>query len=356
MKIIEIVPFWGLGGAEIMCENLIYELKKLGHDVIAVSLYDTQTVITERFKNAGIDVRFLGKKGGYDFSMYKKLRQLFTNEKPDIIHTHIHTTQYVFPIAKKLKIKVIHTVHSIADKEATKILRIFNKFFFKRFYAVPVALSEIVKDSILTEYKLQPDSVPVVFNGIDLSKCRVKSDYSLSQTFKIVHVGSYQEVKNHIGLIDAFEQFHKNHPEAELHLIGDGQRRTVIEQLVREKNLSDNVVFYGFQSSVHEFLNQMDIFTLPSIYEGIPMSIIEAMGTGLPIVATNVGGIPNMLTSGESALLTSVDSSEIANAFEELYNDADLRERLGKNALVRSKEFSSEEMARKYLEIYQINM
>lgn len=353
MKIIEIVPFWGLGGAEIMCENLIYELKKLGHDVVAVSLYDTQTVITDRFKNAGIDVRFLGKKGGFDFSMYKKLRTLFAEEKPDVIHTHIHTTQYVFPVAKKLKIKTIHTVHSVADKEAGRVFRIFNNFFFKRSYAVPVALSELIKQSILNEYKLSTEDVPVVFNGIDLSKCKVKNNYAALSKFKIVHVGSYQEVKNHIGLIDAFEQFHKNHPDAELHLIGDGQRRAVIEKLVEEKNLSGSVIFYGFQSSVHEFLHQMDIFTLPSLYEGIPMSIIEAMGTGLPIVATNVGGIPDMLTNNESAILTTTDSSEIANAFEELYKNADLREKLGTNALVRSKEFSSEEMARKYLEIYQ---
>ena len=353
MKIVEVMPFWGLGGAEIMCENLIYELKELGHNVVVISLYDTKTAITQRFEEAGIDIRYLSKKRGFDLSMYKKLKEIFVHEHPDVIHTHIHTTQYVFPITKKLKIKTIHTIHSIALKEAPRITRFFNKYYFKHFYAIPVALSDIVKQSVIDVYKLAKDSVPVVFNGINLSKCKPKNGYHLDEKFKIVHVASYQEVKNHIGLIDAFEKFCSKYPCAELHLIGDGQRRSIIEQLVRDKNLEECVIFHGFQSCVHDFLQQMDLFTLPSLYEGIPMSILEAMGTGLPIVATRVGGIPNLLTNDESAILTAVDSDEISLAFEKLYHSAELRERLGKTALARSKDFSSKEMARKYLEIYE---
>ena len=353
MKIIQVMPHFGLGGAEIMCENLVYQLEKLGHEVIVVSLYNKETAITKRFAEAGVDLRFLDKKAGFDFSIYKKLRKLFEQEKPDVIHTHIHTTQYVFPIAKKMKIKVVHTVHSVAQNELPKKIRIFNKYFYKKNKATPVALSGNVNKTIQDVYKLKEESIPTVFNGIDLSKCRTKDDYSKKGNFKIVHVGSFQELKNHIGLIDAFEIFHQKNPQSELHIIGDGQRRCVIEELVREKNLQDHVIFYGFQSNVHEFLHEMDVFTLPSFYEGIPMSIIEAMGTALPIVATNVGGIPDMLTNDENAILTNVDSGEIADAFLKLSNDEALRERLGKNAYARSFVFSSEEMAKKYVEIYK---
>ena len=352
MKIIQIIPFWGLGGAEIMCENLIYELKKMGHEVVAISLYDTRTAITERFEKAGVDVHYLGKKRGPDFSMYRKLRAIFEKERPDVVHSHIHTSQYVFPLAKKMRIKAVHTVHSVASKEAPFLLRCINKYFFKKSFAIPVALSSAVKDSVIEEYKLSPDKIPVVFNGIDLSKCREKTNYNRGEKFKIVHVGSYQEVKNHIGLIDAFEEFYDNHPDAELHFIGDGQRRSMIEQIVKDKKLTDNVIFYGFQSSVHKFLNDMDIFTLPSLYEGMPMSIIEAMGTGMPIVATNVGGIPDMLTNNEDAILVSVNSHEICNAFEKLYNSLELRTTLGKSAKDHSAIFSAEKMAEQYVHIY----
>ena len=352
MKIIQIMPFWGLGGAEIMCENLIYELRKMGHEVVVISLYNTKTAITERFEKEGVDIRYLGKKRGPDFSMYKKLRAVFEKEKPDVVHSHIHTSQYVFPLAKKMKIKAVHTVHSLASKEAPFLLRQINKYFFKHSYAVPVALSSAIKDSVMEEYKLSTDKIPIVFNGIDLSKCREKMSYNRRDRFKIVHVGRYQEVKNHVGLIDAFEKFYNTHLDAELHLIGDGQRRTLIEQIVKDKNLSDNVFFYGFQPSVHKFLNDMDIFTLPSLYEGMPMSIIEAMGTGMPIVATNVGGIPDMLTDGVDAVLVSVDSCEIYKAFEKLYNNQELRSMLGQNAKKHSVVFSAEKMAEQYVQIY----
>lgn len=354
MKIIQVVPYFGLGGAEIMCENLVYELKTLGHQVIAISLFDTQTPITERLKENGIDVRYLGKKRGFDVSVYKKLRIIFSEEKPDVIHTHIHTTQYVFPIAKKMHIKVIHTVHSVATKEASKLLQIFNGIFYRRFNVVPVALSNNIRCTIRDVYHLKTDEIPVVFNGVDLSKCRVKDDYSSNGVFKIVHVGSFLEVKNHIGMINAFEIFHNKYPNSELHLIGDGERRVCVEKFVRDKNLNNFIIFHGFQSNVHEFLHDMDVFTLPSLYEGVPMSIVEAMGSALPIVATKVGGVPDMLDEN-SALLVPVEVEAIAEAYERYYKNPELRKLHGESAFKLSKNFSAKNMAEKYKEIYEQN-
>ena len=284
--------------------------------------------------------------------MYKKLYNIFKQENPDVIHTHIYTTKYVFPVAVKLKIKVVHTVHSIATKEMSKTSRMFNKFFYKHFNVIPVALSEKIKKTIVDEYMLAPVNVPVIFNGIDLKKCRIKTSYDKGETFRIVHVGSFLEVKNHIGLIDAFEIFHKKYPNSELHLIGDGEKKKQIEQIVFQKGLSKCVKFYGLQSNVHLFLSDMDIFTLTSLYEGIPMSIIEAMGTGMPIVATAVGGVPDMLDINSAQLVT-VDTNAIASAFEKYYFDQDLRKTHGKKALEVSKLFSAQVMADNYLKIYQ---
>ena len=351
MKIIQVMPFFGLGGAEIMCENLVYELKKMGNEVIVVSLYNKQTPITERFKKSGVDIRYLNKKDGFDISLFNKLRKLFLQEKPDVIHTHIYTTKYVFPIAAQLRIRVIHTVHSIATKEMSKTSRKLNQFFYKHFDVTPVALSEAVKKTIIEEYKLEPVAVPVILNGIDLEKCKPKIHYDIDNVFRIVHVGSFLEVKNHVGLISAFEIFNKKHPNSELHLIGDGERRKQIEQMISEKGLSTNVKFYGLQSNVHLYLHDMDVFTLPSLYEGVPMSIVEAMGTGLPIVATNVGGIPDMLDD-ESALLVPVDSNAIAEAFENYYKDKELRRQHGERAREHSAKFGAFMMANQYEHIY----
>lgn len=351
MKIIQVIPSFDMGGAETMCETLIYELIELGHEVIAVSLYEKETVITQRLKNSRVDLRFLGKKDGFDFSIYKKLRALFKQEKPDVIHTHTYATKYVFPVAARLKIRVIHTIHSVATREATKMTRKFNGMFFRHFNIVPVALSTNIQKTIIDEYKLDAKNVPIVLNGVDLKKCRVKENYEVNGTFKIVHVGSFLEVKNHIGMLEAFQMFHEQYPTSELHFIGDGIRRPLIEDMARVKNLSDCVVFHGLQSNVHLFLSDMDVFTLPSLYEGIPMSIAEAMGTGLPIIATNIGGIPDMLDE-DSALLIPPDVVAIYQAYEKYYLDAKLRKKHGGNAFKAVEKFSSKVMANDYIQIY----
>lgn len=351
MKIIQVIPHLSLGGAENMCESLVYELKALGHEVIVISLYRKETAITQRLQAEGIDLRYLDKKLGLDFSMFKKLASVFKAEKPDIIHTHLAVTKYVFPVAARQKIKVVHTIHSVATKELPKAERWLNRFFYKKHKAIPVALSNQIQKTALDEYRLPSNHIPVILNGVNLSKCRPKQCYTVNGSFKILHVGRFEEVKNHSGMIDAFEIFHAKHPDSELHFVGDGTKRPLITQVVQEKNLSNAVVFHGLQANVHEFLSRADIFTLPSLYEGIPLSIAEAMGTGLPIVATAVGGIPDMLDD-KSALLVPVDTEKIATAFEKYYEEEELRKRHGLAALARSKQFSSEIMAEKYIEIY----
>lgn len=351
MKILQVMPFFRLGGAEIMCENLVYELIKLGHKVVIISLYNEETPITKRFKEKGIKIKFLDKKEGFDFSLYKKLWKVFKKEKPDVVHTHLYVTKYVFPIATLLKIKVIHTVHNVASEEATKFSRIFNNIFFKNFNVIPVALSKNIQQTIVKEYHLDKENIPIVLNGIDLSKFHKKETYDRKQFFDIVHVGSFKKAKNHIGMIDAFSVMHNKYKDCRLHLIGDGEGKKEIEQIVKEKKLSEYVIFYGLQEDVNNFLKDMDIFTLPSLYEGIPISIIEAMGTGLPIVASNVGGIPNMLDF-DSALLIPVNCEALVEAWEKYYLDYELRKLHGEKVIKLSGKFSSEKMAEEYINIY----
>lgn len=293
MKVIQVMPEFALAGAEIMCENLVYGLRKKGIEVVVVSFYDYHSAITDRLEQSGVKIIYLNKKPGLDLSMYHKLYKVFKAEKPDVIHTHRYTTRYVIPSAIRARIKHrVHTVHNIAQKESEKAGRILNKFFFKCCHTVPVALSGLVQESICKTYKMKVERVPIVFNGINLGKCLPKTEYNSGEQIKILHIGRFMEQKNHEGLIRAFALFHKQYPKSVLQLIGDGEKRKEIERLVEALGLLDCVEFLGLQSNVYGYLHGADIFTLPSLYEGLPMTLIEAMGTGLPIVATNVGGFP----------------------------------------------------------------
>lgn len=156
MKIIQIIPEFGLGGAEIMCENLTYELLKSGYDVIIISMFSYHSAITERLEKAGVDIRYLGKKSGFDLSMIWKMRKIFKVNHVDVVHTHRYCAQYAIPAAVLAGIKRrIHTVHNIAQKENGKFARKLNKFFFKYCNVIPVALSDLIRDSVVKEYKLK---------------------------------------------------------------------------------------------------------------------------------------------------------------------------------------------------------
>jgi len=354
MKVIQVIPTLQMGGAETMCEALSIELQKCGVDVKVISLYNYPTPITERLIKSGVQIIFLDKKPGMDISVITKLRHIFEIEKPDAIHSHLNAQKYVMIAAKHSNVSArVHTVHSVADKELSKIDKILAKRFYKKHHVIPVALSDAIRNTIIKVYGLPVESIPVVFNGINLSRCIKKQDYALSDIITILHIGRFSQEKNHKGLIDSFKVFHSKKPNSVLKLIGAGPLFEDIKKYASDNGLDGAISFMGIQTNVYPYINESDIFVLPSIYEGIPMTLIEAMGTAIPIVATNVGGIPNMLSNDESALLTAVNSSEIADALIKLADNIALREKLGCGAYSRSSEFSSEKMARKYIEIYQ---
>lgn len=354
MKIMQVIPYFCFGGAEIMCENLTYALKNAGQDVFVVSLYNERTPIARRMEEAGIRIVYLDKKLGLDLSMVPKLVRVMRQECPDVVHTHLDVIKYAVLAAKLAGVKkCVHTVHSLADREAEgRIQKIINGTYFRKAWSVPVALTPEVQASASDFYGLPPERIPVIYNGIDLSRCISKTTYETGETVTILHVGRFDVPKNHAGLLEAFRLLRETHPECRLRLVGDGDLRADMEALAKEKGISDAVEFCGMQSNVYPYLHDADIFTLPSIYEGNPMTIIEAMGTGLPIVASRVGGIPDMIHDGESGILVEPEPRAVCDALARMVEDGALRRRLGENAKAQSRQFSAEHMAEDYLTCY----
>ena len=353
MKIMQIIPTLELAGAEVMCENLTCELAG-DNEVTVVSMYDRKTPISERLKQKGIKVIFLDKKPGPDFSMVKKLRKVIRDFKPEVIHTHLDCVKYAYPAGSKEGVKkFIHTVHNIASKESSGIAAMINKRLFTKKGVVPVGLSPEVKETICRQYGLLEDKVPVIYNGIDLDKCICKSHYESENILEFIHVGRFSEQKNHRMLINAFAKFVSGYRDAKLTLVGEGALQSEIKDLVKEKGIEDKVFFNGPTDNVFPLLERADVFVLPSLYEGVPMSLIEAMGTGLPIIATNVGGIPDMLNNSGEALIIDKDEEALVKALNRM-TDISLREILGQNALERArKDFSVKKMAEEYMKLYK---
>lgn len=354
MKIMQVIPYFCFGGAETMCESLTYELKKLGHQVCVACLLPERTLISHRMEAAGVRILYLDKKLGLDLSMIPKLVKLMKQEKPDVVHTHLNVIKYAAPAAKLAGVPTcVHTVHNVAQEEAEgRLQKITNRIFFRRGWAVPVALSPKVQNSIQDFYGMNAEQIPMIYNGIDLERCRVKENYA-SEELRLIHIGRFNTQKNHRGLLDAFALIQKKLPGCRLELLGDGELREEMEAYARELGISDQVYFLGNQPDVYPYLQDADVFLLPSKFEGMPMTIIEAMGTGLPVVAAAVGGVPDMFTDGESGFLVSKEPEKVAEAVLRLAESEALRAGMGQKAREESVRFSAAYMAKCYCDVYE---
>lgn len=351
MKIMQIVPSFEVGGAETMCAGLCRCLAAMGHSVVAVSLATQKTSITRGLEESGVDVRYLDKGLGMDLGCIKRLRRLIRQERPQVLHTHLHALKYAALTCSG--VPILHTVHNQADQEAVPLDQKIGRFLFWKGKALPVALSPQIRDSIARLYGLPEGQIPVVLNGIDLSRCQVKTDYSLHDPVELIHVGRFYPQKNHEAILEALVLLHQRGISARVRLFGEGPRMEELREKAASLGLAGQVVFEGVTDNVFSPMNRADIFVLPSKWEGIPMTVIEAMGTGLPVIASRVGGLGDMVSSGYSGLLIAPTGEALAQAVETLVKDPQLREALGKNALQKAQAFRVEEMARRYEKLYQ---
>ena len=201
-------------------------------------------------------------------------------------------------------------------------------------------------------YGLPEEKVSLVPNGIDLSACQEKEDYALHYPVEILHVGRFFPQKNHEVLVQAAAILKKRGCNVRIRCCGDGPLLESIQKQALEAGLSGHIVFEGVCGDILDRMTQTDIFLLPSKWEGMPMTIIEAMGTGLPVIVSKVGGVPDMVTDGESGLLIPPTAETLAQAIERLVKDEALREHLGTQARQEARRFSIEAMAQGYEALY----
>lgn len=135
-------------------------------------------------------------------------------------------------------------------------------------------------------------------------------------------------------------------------MYGQGELEESIKELVKNLHMDKNIFFCGLTDDVYSVMESTDIFVLPSLFEGMPMTLIEAMGTGMPILASNVGGIPDMIENEKSGLLCEPTVEQVAAGLEKLISSEEDRKLYGQNAVISSEKFSADKMAKDYYDIY----
>ncbi len=352
IKVMMIVPAIGTGGGEKVAITIAKYIDRKRFELLMVSLYPQQKTIYEQdIIEGNINLKYLNKHSGVDFRIIKELREAIKEFQPDIIHTHLYVVPYVL-LAAPRKIIKYHTVHNIAEKEAEGLLRVFMRIAYFVGNFIPVTISPFCKQSFVELYGYKKD-VSCILNGIDVKK--FKPMPTKHDVFKFICVARFEPQKNHALLVKTFAEVHKIHSDTVLELVGDGYLRNEIENMVLELNLGDAVIMNGISSDIVGKNNSADVFVLASDFEGLPVSVLEAMACGLPIISTDAGGTHDIVISGENGLIVPVgDQRSLKEAMLHLYENDELRKKMGEQSRKHALLNSVDHFVEQYEQLYEV--
>lgn len=355
-----------LGGAEMVVYNLTLNLNPATFKTYVCCL-EGLGEIGEKLKENGIDVIDLGSRKGIDLFLPFKLASIFKRFNIQIVHAHNSTSFKHAALAAKIASVpiVVQTRHGYELRPKKIQERLFLDLASRQADAI-VCICRDLKRTINKNERIQEEKLTVIPNGIDTEKF---ADFSANlrdkkeelgvedDQFILINVANILPEKDQITLLRAFKILKDNKHKVKLFIAGRIQNKDTyegIKDLVSQLNIAEDVVFLGERKDIPELLYITDIFILSSVLEGMPLAILEAMAAGKPIVATDVGGISEIVAHNETGLLVPPKSPEtLANAISILLRDKNKRYQLGANARVTAKErFSLRAMVDNYEELY----
>ena len=361
-RVLHVLANLGAGGAERMAVHIVLGLNRQRFEPAIVAYAGRYgSDLEQQLDGAGVKTWFLGKGPGFDWRTYYRLHRVFKEFRPDIVHTHVHVMRYAFPSLVYFKPRLmVHTVNNIAEREIEPRARWLQRLAYRR-GVIPVAVAREVANSLQRLYGI--GNSRVVWNCIptDLyaspqtsrQAWRVKQGFS-EEDVLFVCVARFAPQKNHALLINAFAKGPASDPKAHLVLAGQGVLRAQLQERVNRLGLTSRVHFLGLRTDIPDVLGAADIFVLGSDYEGNPLSVIEAMAAGLPIVSTAAGGVPELLQNGKQGFIVQPGQGEqLSEAMMTLLKDPGLRRTMGAAAAARAKEkFDVSAMVSAYEELY----
>ena len=350
-KVLIVIPTLEQGGGQKFVMDLVKGIDKEKFQIkILVYYKNTNSVFDQYAHNNCFDVVYLDKNVGLDITMFKKVKKVVKEYNPDIIHTHLHSMLYLFTSYKKKQVK-LHTVHTLAEKEAVGLQGVVRFIAYKLLGVTPVAICGTVADSISTRHHIDKSKIPVVYNGVDCNRYdipRVSSD-----KIRLVTIGNIYDVKNYSFLVDCFSETCKKIDDVTLTIVGDGVLRTDLEQQISNLNLNDKVKITGIVPDVENYLSDADIYVASSIFEGLPLSMLEAMSAGLPIVSTNVGGVHDIVENEKNGILIDFgDKLGYVNAMNKLILDSNYRRCLSQKSKENSLKYDEKLCVKGYERLY----
>lgn len=337
-----------IGGAETFVINL---LKNIDYARISVLLLvlgrRTGSSLEKEADRLPIEVRYISKKEGFSPRAVLRIWQALKEFKPDILHGNIGGLIYFLPFLYFHKIKAIYTAHTLPEREFGFLKRFFIKKLIKNGKIIPVGISPEIKESLEKIYEIK--KIPMIANGIEVEKFKHKRSFRSEMV--LGSVGRFEPVKNHRTIINVFLTLKASFPKLKLRLVGGGSLFDKYKNSYQER---EDIVFVGMSEHVPEELKKIDIFFIPSFYEGLPLAVLEAMASGCVIVGSNVGGLRGLVENGINGYLLQdcTDVEGFSNLIAGLLQDPELLEMISLNNTRKAENYNLKETAQKYQELY----
>ena len=366
MKVLHLINSLGFGGAENLVANLLPCLARAGIQTAVVSLR-SEIGLAQGLNDCGASVYCLN----YDGTIYSvaqnlravlSLREVVRHVRPDILHSHLWMSDIMSRVAAPFSCRLITTLHNLdpwwlekCPRSAVKTLldSVSGKLRNVRF----ISVSRDVRACAAGALRIRERKNVTVLNGIDLSMfAKAAGKKKLDKSKVIIQVGRFYPQKRHDLSLRAFAALRSHYPGIKLALVGDGPLRSELLRMADSLRLGSSIEFLGIRNDVPELLAQADIFWMPSEWEGLPIACIEAMASGLPVIATRVGGLSEVVTHGKTGFLLSPENclAQLVQRTSELLDDTSLAKTMGSNGrAVAYESFSIEKTAAQYLSAYE---
>lgn len=367
-RIVHVIESCGPGGAECLVKSLLLEMKRQGGDVAlwvltAMAQIDptnhSKMSFEGRFildlRRNGIPVEIIGKSPHKDWCQAdRKLRALSRRYGPAIIHTHLESVS--FHVVRSMcfaRSRLIQTVHNTKVQHPWIV-----RYLFSRAFSGFVAISKRVKD-IALGVGVPACKIHTIYNGIHLSTFAFPDREIRTRAVSLVAIGRLTEQKGHRTLISAVRLLKERYyaelqPFPKITIIGDGELKGTLQQAIRQEGVEQDIRLEGVRDDIPKVLRKHDVYVMPSNWEGLSISLLEAMASGIPVVATDTGSNSEVVDHEENGLIVPVSSPEaLSEGMYRLLKDRALRQRFSQSGPEKASQFSIEECARKHLHLYQ---
>ena len=301
MKVIQVVPVLNFGGIETHRFLMAKYHNPENYDLSFCCLNESG-VTAEKIEALGYEVKYLYEDVKIpNVRLIFKLYRFFKEEKPDVVHSCAAEANFHAIIAAYLAGVPVRITEEIGLPSQSPKAKIIFRVVYSLSSKV-IGVSQKVSDYLLTENKVPGSKVKTIYNPYDLELYKNKELPSSKKNskFSIISVGRLVKEKNHLFLIKSVEQIVKQYPNIRLNIVGDGPLRSELETYINKNGLQDNIELLGFREDIPILLENSDLFILPSISEGLPLALTEAIASRTLVLGTNVGGVTEVIKEKQS--------------------------------------------------------